>query len=146
MLRPPASEQAWKQSATAGHCLGERGRRKALLPGPAERTASMFPPRALRRRLSAFTLIELLVVIAIIAVLVGLLLPAIQKVREAVSRTRCTNNLRQMGLALHHYHQVHTTFPPGGIEWRPAGDPTKRQLAWSAFVLPYVDQENLYRK
>ncbi len=94
----------------------------------------------------AFSLIELLVVIALIAVLAGLLLPAVQKVREAACRTQCTNNLHQIGLALHHYHDVHQTFPPGGIEWRPGNDPTKRQLAWSAFILPYLDQETVYRK
>jgi prepilin-type N-terminal cleavage/methylation domain-containing protein/prepilin-type processing-associated H-X9-DG protein len=97
------------------------------------------------RRASAFTLIELLVVSAILAVLLGLLLPAVQKVREAANRTRCTSNLRQIGIALHHYHDAFHTFPPGGIEWRPPGNSTKRQLAWCAFLLPYLEQENLCR-
>jgi prepilin-type processing-associated H-X9-DG protein len=97
------------------------------------------------RRRSAFTLIELLVISAVLAVLLGLLLPAVQKVREAANRTRCTNNLRQIGIALHHYHDVYHTFPPGGIEWRPPGNSTKRQLAWCVFLLPYLEQDNLYR-
>jgi prepilin-type N-terminal cleavage/methylation domain-containing protein/prepilin-type processing-associated H-X9-DG protein len=101
-------------------------------------------PTAERRRF-AFTLIELLIVTAIIGVLIGLLLPAVQKVREAARRTGCQNNLKQIGIALHAYHQIWNTFPPGGIEWRPFGDTTKRQLAWSAFILPYLDQDTLYR-
>ena len=98
------------------------------------------------RRARAFSLIELLVVIALVAVLAGLLLPAVQKVREAAHRTQCTNNLHQIGLALHHYHDVYQTFPPGGIEWRPGKEGPQRQLAWSAFLLPYLDQETVYQK
>jgi prepilin-type N-terminal cleavage/methylation domain-containing protein/prepilin-type processing-associated H-X9-DG protein len=91
----------------------------------------------------AFTLIELLVVIAIIGILVGLLLPAVQRAREAANRTRCGNNLRQIGVGLHHYHDVYASFPPGGIEWRPPNDPTKKQLAWSAYILAFMEQQNL---
>jgi prepilin-type N-terminal cleavage/methylation domain-containing protein/prepilin-type processing-associated H-X9-DG protein len=93
------------------------------------------------RRPSAFTLLELLVVLAIVAVLLGLLLPAVQKARAAVQRAACLNNLRQMGLALHAYHNIYGTFPAGGIEWRPPGNTTRRQLAWSAFLLPYLEQD-----
>jgi prepilin-type N-terminal cleavage/methylation domain-containing protein len=98
------------------------------------------------RAASAFTLVELLVVIAIIGVLVSLLLPAVQAAREAARRTTCGNNLKQIGLALRLYHDAHGTFPAGGVEWRPSGNTTKRQLAWSVFVLPHLEQQNLYDK
>lgn len=101
--------------------------------------------RRIRQRW-AFSLIELLVVIAIIAVLIGLLLPAVQKVRESASRTRCLNHLKQIALGLHNHHSALGRFPPGGIEWRPPGDSTKRQLAWSAFLLPYLEQDTLYQR
>jgi prepilin-type N-terminal cleavage/methylation domain-containing protein/prepilin-type processing-associated H-X9-DG protein len=106
----------------------------------------MAPFPLAHRRAAAFSLIELLVVVAIIGVLLALLLPAVQKAREAASRTVCTNNLKQIGIALHAYHNVHHTFPPGGIEWRPPRNLTNRQLAWCVFLLPYLEQDTVYKK
>ncbi len=99
-----------------------------------------------RRICRGFTLIELLVVIAIIAVLIGLLLPAVQKVRSAAARTECLNNFRQIGIGLNSHHTHLNRFPVGGIEWRPGSDHSKKQIAWSAFLLPYLDQDNLFRQ
>ncbi len=93
-----------------------------------------------------FTLVELLVVIAIIGILVALLLPAVQLVREAARRTTCANNLRQIGIALNSYHSSHGKFPIGAVEWRPGNDMSKRQLAWSAFLLPQLEQNNVYER
>lgn len=90
----------------------------------------------------AFTLIELLVVIAIIAILIALLLPAVQQAREAARRTQCKNNLKQLGIALHNYHDVFQTFPPGEI--RLGSDPLDSSLAgWIAMLLPQMDQQPL---
>jgi prepilin-type N-terminal cleavage/methylation domain-containing protein len=89
---------------------------------------------------SAFTLIELLVVIAIIAILIALLLPAVQQAREAARRSQCQNNLKQLGLALHNYHDAFQVFPYGNRE---IGAPTTREC-WFQQILPYIDQAALF--
>jgi prepilin-type N-terminal cleavage/methylation domain-containing protein len=94
------------------------------------------PPR---RR--GFTLIELLVVIAIIAILIGLLLPAAQKVRESASRIQCTNNLKQLATAVHNFHAAQGKFPPNNIY---TYDPTMPNWSWLANILPFIEQDNLY--
>src|SRR3954471_6090724 len=117
----------------------------------------MSDPR--RRRRGAFTLVELLVVIAIIAILMGLLLPAVQKVREASARTQCANHLKQIGLALHNYEGVNKAFPPAYVTQNPRADGSAHGVsygdeyrngptgfAWGVFLLPHLEQGNLYRQ
>ena len=114
---------------------------------------SLVRPRPARR---GFTLIELLVVIAIIAILIALLLPAVQQAREAARRSQCRNNLKQIGLALHNYHDNFTVFPPGNaLSSLSATAPYTVNLTtanraagygWAAFILPYLDQAPLYNQ
>lgn len=105
------------------------------------------PIRMIQPRRDAFTLVELLVAISIIGVLVAILIPAIQAAREAARRVSCRNNLKQIGLALHQYHDVHQTLPTGCIEWRSwSSPPSHRQLAWSALILPFLEQRALHQQ
>jgi prepilin-type N-terminal cleavage/methylation domain-containing protein/prepilin-type processing-associated H-X9-DG protein len=87
---------------------------------------------------TAFTLIELLVVIAIIAILIALLVPAVQKVREAAARSECQNNMKQIGLALHNFHNVFQGFPKAGK--------LTNELSWHVYILPFIEQDNLYKQ
>ncbi len=100
--------------------------------------------RQLEKR--GFTLIELLVVIAIIAILIALLLPAVQQAREAARRSACKNNLKQIGLALHNYHDTHRVFPPSVFRNSPTGLTNTNSLGWGTFILPFLDQAPLYQK
>ncbi|MBL8851142.1 MAG: DUF1559 domain-containing protein [Planctomycetaceae bacterium] len=105
----------------------------------------------LRHERTGFSLIELLVVLAILSILVALILPAVQQARGAARRTQCLSNLKQLGVALHNYHDVHDGFPPGytapevasdGISW----EFTESSFAWGAHLLPYLEQSSLYDK
>jgi prepilin-type N-terminal cleavage/methylation domain-containing protein len=106
-----------------------------------------------RRTRPAFSLIELLVVIAIVGILIGLLLPAVQKVREAGARLQCQNNLKQIGLAFHNHHDQHDSFPTGGWDWSTPpnyvnGAPAvgaAQQAGWGFQILPFIEQTNVWR-
>src|SRR4051812_306743 len=111
------------------------------------RTGQRSPSGSARR---AFTLIELLVVIAIIAILIGLLLPAVQKVREAAARAKSPNNLKQLIVGMHNYHSTYGRFPPGFNTPKPWIDTYPDYFngawAWSSLLLPYVEQGPLYQQ
>jgi prepilin-type N-terminal cleavage/methylation domain-containing protein/prepilin-type processing-associated H-X9-DG protein len=123
-----------------------RGARPELGAGAAAFFESEMDMRGRRR---AFTLVELLVVIAIIGVLVALLLPAVQAAREAARRTQCSNNLKQIGLALQSHHDTHKVLPSGGWGWRWMADPDrgsgeKQSGSWAYSILPFMEQQAIY--
>jgi prepilin-type N-terminal cleavage/methylation domain-containing protein len=105
---------------------------------PLNGSMLMLSQHPLCSRHRGFTLLELLVVIAIITVLIGLLIPAVQKVREAANRLACQNNLKQLGLGIHHFHDTYQQLPPSRLD--------DAHVTWAVLLLPYLEQENLYRR
>lgn len=130
---------------------GARNRQAGDCGAPGSRPRK----KLMRHRSGGFTLVELLVVIAIIGVLVALLLPAVQAAREAARRSQCSNNFRQVGLALHNYHDAVRSFPPGMIMWYSGAGPNCGSMAssntyigfgWSTFILPYLEEDSVYQQ
>jgi prepilin-type N-terminal cleavage/methylation domain-containing protein/prepilin-type processing-associated H-X9-DG protein len=117
-----------------------------VLPAGARHPQGEFNMHTSKQRRRAFTLIELLVVIAIIAILIALLLPAVQQAREAARRTQCKNNLKQIGLALHNYHDAHLVFPPGwiGVENNMHDVEGGTGFGWGTMILPMVEQGAIF--
>ncbi len=147
MLRSQASGRAASQNVC--RCTTRRSPEAGTFtPVPAERFVGLMR----RRHSRGFTLIELLVVIAIIAILIALLLPAVQAAREAARRAQCSNNLKQIGLGFHGYHDTHNVFPGGGYGLSVANltvantvaAKAKRILSWGTAILPYAEQAALY--
>src|SRR4028118_1540239 len=98
----------------------------------------------MKSRRRGFSAMDLIVVIAVIAILIALLLPAIQKAREAARRAQCQNNLKQLGLAMHNYHDVSMTFPPGHVS--PPGDKLARYMSAHTMILPFVEQATAFNQ
>ncbi len=101
---------------------------------------------SIKNERSGFTLVELLVVIAIIGILIGMLLPAVQQVREAARRVTCANNSRQQGLAIMNYESAFQTLPPGWVTGNPLVANSEPGWGWSAYILPFMEQNNLYEQ
>jgi len=135
--------------AMAGGKTGQNRTALFLTPASPNAADAVGSPKTCRKRglvflgAGGFTLVELLVVIAIIGILIALLLPAVQAAREAARRAQCQNNLKQIALALHNYHQAVGSFPPGKItEGRCCDRPS--MITWTISILPYLEQQALY--